>query len=100
MPETRTLTYLEIEPPTTRPDLELPDGVSHICNMAGGELVYYASRNELAWRVFTRKDYMRRFFDTSVLLLGEPQPTVEYSTSELIARGVVGVYGQRRVVRP
>lgn len=91
----RCLTYQAPHAATTRPDLELPDGVTHVTNISGGDLVYWASRNELAGHVF-RKGYMHRIYDTSVLLLGEPRATAEYSSSELIEMGLVGIYGKRR----
>jgi hypothetical protein len=78
-----------------RADLDLPAGSSHVCNISGADLTHYAARNELTWRVFTRKEYMRQFYDTSVLLLGEPQATADYTTTELIERGIVGIYGKR-----
>lgn len=91
----RTLTYLAPHAATTRPDLELPAGMTHVMNIKGGDLVYWASRNELAGHVF-RKSYMKRIYDTSVLIVGEPRATETYSTSELIERGLVGIYGKRR----
>ena len=90
----QNLPYLAYDAPETRAPLELPEGVAWVTNLTGGELFYWASRNELAAHVW-RKRYARERYDPATIVLGEPQPTEVYSTDELIAHGVIGIYGQR-----
>lgn len=94
----RCLTYTEHESPTTRPPLVLPerDGcrAEWLCNARGGDVVYWAARNELAAAIL-RKRYMQRLYLPDVVFVAEPRRTA-YTVETLIEQGLVGVYGWRR----
>lgn len=86
------------EPPDTRPALTLPARagcqVEWLQNVHISELWYWASRNEWEAHIY-RKRYSTRQYDRHVLFLREPKATASCSTEDLIALGLIGVYGWR-----
>jgi hypothetical protein len=88
------------EPPETRPALTLPTRAGYTAewleNISIYDLWYRASRNEIEASIYC-KQYTRRFYDATWLMLREPRATGCYSTEDLIAKGLIGVYGWRKV---
>lgn len=64
-------------------------------NETKDKLHYWASRNELEAHAY-RKSYLARLYDTSMVILGEPQATEQHSVEDLIGLGILGLYGWRR----
>jgi hypothetical protein len=91
------------ELPETRPALWLPEREGYTAewlqNMHVTELWYWGTRNEFDGSKgdVYRKGYARRFYDLTWLMLREPKATEHYSVEDLIAKGLIGVYGWRRV---
>jgi hypothetical protein len=91
------------EPPETRPALTLPTRAGYraewLENISVYDLWYRATRNEIEASIYC-KQYTRRFYDATCVLLREPKATGCYSTEDLIALGMIGVYGWRKVRKP
>jgi hypothetical protein len=88
------------EPPETRPALWLPQRAGYraewLANVSIYDVWYWSTRNELEVSIY-RKSYTRRFYDATWLMLREPKATGCYSPEDLIAKGLIGVYGWRKV---
>lgn len=86
-----SLPYLAYDDPITRPELVLPEGVTHITNLTGGDLFYWAARNELFTHLF-RKRHLAERYDPWTLILGEPRA---HAPELLIEQGIIGIYGRK-----
>jgi hypothetical protein len=91
------------ELPETRPALWLPEREGYTAewlqNMHVEELWYWGTRNEFDGRkgAVHRKGHSGRSYDPHWLMLREPKATGCYSPEDLIAKGLIGVYGWRKV---
>jgi hypothetical protein len=87
------------EPPETRPALTLPTRAGYraewVQNMSIFDVWYWFSRNEGEASIL-RKRYTKELYDPRWLLLREPKAQPHYSVEDLIAKGLLGVYGWRK----
>jgi hypothetical protein len=88
------------ELPETRPALWLPERDGYraewLQNVPIYNLWYWATRNEWEASVL-RKSYTKRMYDAGYVMLREPRATEHHATEDLIALGLLGVYGWRRM---
>jgi hypothetical protein len=87
------------EMPETRPALWLPQREGYTAewlqNVPIAHIWYRFSRNEGEESIL-RKRYTRELYDPTWLLFREPKASGCHSTEDLIALGLIGVYGWRR----
>jgi hypothetical protein len=87
------------ELPETRPALWLPTRAGYraewLQNIPVFDVWYWFSRNEGEASIL-RKRYTRELYDPHWLMLREPKAQPHCSTEDLIALGLLGVYGWRK----